>query len=461
MSLSVRWRLALWNALAFGALLVAFAALVYILARRDAVAAVDRKLQNSLDQFARDERNVDDPARLQHWIGEFWEHDQVACAVFDPDGKRRERTLELTSDALPDQPLPTGGGPSFATIAHPILQRQRVLTAPLPNDAKGRTVVLLASTAEADHSLAQLQVALFTAVPVIFVAAAGVSYLLAGRALAPVARLTEATRQITAERLADRLPVANPLDELGCLAATVNDLLARLEAAFSAQRQFTADASHELRTPLAVLRTEVEIALRKPPPPAEFPALLASLVEECDRLGKLTDQLLALARHDAQKSQFRREPVALNEVVAGVVESLRPLADAKGVNIRCEPGAAAPVVTGDADELGRAVTNLVENGVKYTPAGGSVAIRVGADDGMARVEVIDTGEGIPVGYLSKVFDRFYRVDKARSREQGGTGLGLSIARSVIEAHGGRVELKSELGRGTTATVTLPLATEPG
>jgi heavy metal sensor kinase len=459
MSVSIRWRLAIWNALAFGALLVAFAGLVYALAYREAVEAVDRKLTSCLDQFTRDERNVRDPERLRHWIGEFWEHEQVACAIFDASGKRLERTDELTPESLPDRPLAVGGGVTFTIVEHPVLQRQRVLSTSLPHDTTGKTVVLLASMAEADHSLAHLQVALFTAVPVIFIAAAGLSYLLAGRTLSPVARLTEATRRITAERLADRLPVANPQDELGRLATTVNDLLTRLEAAFAEQRRFTADASHELRTPLAVLRAEVEVALRNPPPAAEFPRLLASLVEECDRLGKLTEQLLALARQDAEKSPQRWEPLNLAALVTEVVDNLRPLANARAVNLQVEAG-AAPIV-GDPDGLRRAFTNLVENGLKYTHSGGSVVIHVGVAAGFATVKVTDTGEGIPAEHLPRVFDRFYRVDKARSREQGGSGLGLSIARGVIDAHGGRVELISEFGRGTTATVTLPLAATPG
>jgi heavy metal sensor kinase len=283
-----------------------------------------------------------------------------------------------------------------------------------------------------------------------------VAYLLAGRALAPMTRLTEATRRITADRLGDRLPVARPGDELGRLTATINDLIARLGRAFAELKRFTADASHELRTPLAVLRAEIEVALRAPPAPAEVPALLASLLEECERLGKLIDQLLTLARQDAGEARPVREPVDLATLLAGVVQDLRPLAEAKGIAFRFEPTDAPPVVAGDPDGLRRAFANLVENAAKYTPPGGAVVVRVGAADGAARVEVADTGEGIPAEHLPRVFDRFYRVDKARSREQGGTGLGLSIVRGIVTAHGGTVELVSTVGRGTTALVVLPL-----
>jgi heavy metal sensor kinase len=456
MRLTIRWRLALWNALAFGVLLVTFAVLVYGLAHRAAVGAVDRKLQGALDQLARDERTIRDPEQLQHWVGEFWEHDQVACAVFDPAGKRVLRTEELTADALPESP---GAGSGFATVTRPVIGRQRVLTAPLPHASDGRTVVLLASTAEADRALGQLRVALFTAVPAALAAAAAAAFLLAGRALAPMAHVTEATRRITADRLGERLPVPNPGDELGRLAATVNDMLGRLERAFAEMRRFTADASHELRTPLAVLRAEVEVAQGKPLSPDEVRELLASVLEECDRLARLTDQLLTLARQDAGTAPPAREPVDVAEVTAAVVEDLRPLAEAKGLVLRVEvdPARDGRVVLGDPGQLRQAVVNLIDNAVKYTPEGGSVTVSVGSAPGGVAVTVTDTGEGIPAEHLPRVFDRFYRVDKARSREMGGTGLGLAIVKGIIETHGGRVELTSEVGRGTVCTVTLPPA----
>jgi heavy metal sensor kinase len=456
MSLTIRWRLTLWNALAFGVLLVAFAGLVYGLAYREAVGAVDRKLQGAMDQLARDERNVRDPDRLRHWVGEFWEHDQVGCAVYDTAGRPLLRTEELTADALPETPEAAG----FATVARPVLGRQRVLTAPLPHTGDGRTVVLLASTAEADHSLAHLRIALFTAVPVIFIAAAVAAYLLAGRALAPMARVTDATRRITADRLGERLPVPNPGDELGRLAATVNDMLARLERAFAEMRRFTADASHELRTPLTVLRAEAEVAQGKNLSPDEVRELLGSVLEECDRLTRLTDQLLTLARQDAGTAPREREPVDVTGLVSAVVEDLRPLAEAKGQTLRLEVGPAQDgrVVAGDPGQLRQALVNLIDNAVKYTPEGGTIEVRVAAADaGGVAVTVADTGEGIPAEHLPRVFDRFYRADKARSREMGGTGLGLAIVKGIVEGHGGRVELTSEVGRGTVCTVTLPSA----
>jgi heavy metal sensor kinase len=285
--------------------------------------------------------------------------------------------------------------------------------------------------------------------------AVGGGYFLARRALAPVSLLRRRTDEITADRLDRRLPVPNPRDELGLLAGTINEMIARLERSFAEVRRFTADASHELRTPLAVIRSEAEIALGRNSVPPEQQARLGSILEECDRLARLTDQLLALAREDAGVSRQAHKRLDLAALAAGTAETMRPLAEAGGV--RLHAGSTLPVwVEGDEARLRQVFFNLLDNAIKYTPGGGEVEVRVGAADGRAVATVRDTGEGIPAEHLPRVFDRFYRVDRARSRERGGTGLGLSIARSVVTAHGGSIELDSAPGRGTTARVLLPL-----
>jgi heavy metal sensor kinase len=316
-------------------------------------------------------------------------------------------------------------------------------------------VVLTASLAETDRTMAQLRTVLVTTVPVVLLAAAGVAYLLATRALAPVSALVREARSITAQSLDRRLPVANPHDELGRLAATVNDMVGRLERSFAEMRRFTADASHELRTPLAVIRAEAESALGRSGDD-EVQQMLGSALEECDRLARLTDQLLTLARQDAGLLEQRSDPVNLAELTAGVVETLRPLADAKGVTLAVEAGAPAAetLTSGDPDRLRQVLLNVLDNALKHTAAG-SVTARVKAAGPTVAVEVRDTGEGIPPEHLPHVFERFYRVDRARTREDGSTGLGLSIARSIVEAHGGRIELTSTRGEGTTCVISLP------
>ena len=455
MRLTVRQRLTAWNTLALAVLLLGLAGLVYGLQARALVAGVDRSLRSATGQLDRDVRVATDPGRLRYAIDELWEHERVACVVYAPDGSVLARTEELAADAVPPPPGPAGTG-RFDSARLPVVGRQRLLTVPLPHATDGRTAVLMAGLAETDRTLAGLRATLLTAVPVMLAAAAVVAYGLAGRALAPVGAITRATNAITADALDRRLPVGNPHDELGRLSATVNAMIERLERSFAETRRFTADASHELRTPLAVLRAEIETSLARPLGPGEQEALVGSLLEECDRLGRLIDQLLTLARQDAGGTVKRTERVAVGELVRGVAETLRPLAEAKGlaltVEVAAPPGADA--VRGDPAELPRAFVNVLDNAVKYTAAG-SVTVRVTVSGDAVSVAVRDTGEGIPEGDLPRVFDRFYRVDKARSRELGGTGLGLSIARGVVAAHGGTIELSSTVGAGTVCTITLP------
>ena len=310
----------------------------------------------------------------------------------------------------------------------------------------------MVSTAEANHILEMLRTVLFVSVPMMLVLAGGAAYWLAGRALAPVSALDRATRNITAQSLDQRLAVANPNDELGRLTATINDMLARLERSFVEMRRFTADASHELRTPLAVMRVEVEQALAKPLAHDQVQEVLVSVLEECDRLTKLTEQLLALARRDAKSAMQRHETIEMDALVAGVVETLRPLAEAKELALQCSGVKAC--VRGDPDQLRQALINLIDNAIKYT-ANGSVRVSVEECEDAVVVRIVDTGEGIAAEHLPRVFERFYRVDKARAREMGGTGLGLSIARSIVEAQRGAIEIASETGRGTVCTIRLP------
>ncbi len=221
-------------------------------------------------------------------------------------------------------------------------------------------------------------------------------------------------------------------------------------------RRFTADASHELRTPLTAIRTETEVALHRAPVTAEQRQLLGSILEECERLTKLTDQLLTLAREDAAGAPAAREAVDLAALVGGSVETMRALAEVRGQRLQASLSGSV-WVRGDGARLRQVFYNALDNAIKYTPEGGAIVVRVEARAAEAVVTVTDTGEGIPPEHLPRVFERFYRVDKARSREQGGTGLGLSIARSIVAAHGGRIEVASATGKGTTCTVTLPLA----
>jgi signal transduction histidine kinase len=232
-------------------------------------------------------------------------------------------------------------------------------------------------------------------------------------------------------------------------------MIGRLERSFNEIRRFTADASHELRTPLTAIRTETEVALRKSLNPDECRQLLASILEECERLTRLTDQLLMLSREDTAASQAR-EPVDLFAVAQNVAETLRPLADTKSLQLSVNIPASL-IIHGDEARLRQVLFNLLDNAVKYTPEGGRIEVLGSTQDHVAAITVQDSGAGIPPEHLPHVFERFYRVDKARTRVEGGTGLGLSIVESIVKAHGGEIELTSTPGKGTTCKVLLPEA----
>jgi heavy metal sensor kinase len=460
MGLSIRWRLTLWNTAVLAAVLLGFAALVYGLLARALYGQVDRALLAEFAELGRGGPSAGDARRwLEHWIAEAKEHENVFCVVYGEGGAVYARTEELPAVAVPPSPAGGAGGPRIRGVTLHPLGRQRALEGGLRLGGQEFTVVLLAPLEEADQELGRLLGALLLAVPAALALAAASGYLLARHSLAPVDQLRRSTEEVSAARLDRRLPVPNAHDELGRMAQTINAMIARLERSFAEVRRFTADASHELRTPLAAIRTEAEVALARPMSVEEHRQLLGSVLEECARLTRLTEQLLALAREDAGAAGASTTAVDLAGLVRDVAEAMTPLAEAKGLRVCVVPGGVVEV-RGDAARLRQVFFNVVDNAIKYTPEGGTVTVRTGRDARGAVVTVTDTGVGIPPEHLPHVLDRFYRVDKARSREQGGTGLGLSIAQGIVSAHGGRIELESAPGRGTTCTVALPAGHRP-
>jgi heavy metal sensor kinase len=296
------------------------------------------------------------------------------------------------------------------------------------------------------------------AIPLTLLLAVAVGLFLAGRALDPIDRITRTADQIGAENLSRRLDLPPSADEVGRLAATFDRMLDRLDRAFRRQRQFTADASHELRTPLAMLISQAEVALGRRRTASEYQRVLAGVRDDARRMDQLLGELLTLARADAGQELLMREPLDLGDLTTDVVAAMEPLARARGVELRLGPIEAVEV-QGDQTRLTQLLVNLVDNGLKYTPAGGPVTVSVERQDGTAVIQVADGGVGIASEHLPHVFERFYRVDAARSRAEGGAGLGLTIGRWIAEAHGGTIRADSELGRGSTFTVHLPLAIE--
>jgi heavy metal sensor kinase len=280
-------------------------------------------------------------------------------------------------------------------------------------------------------------------------------WLLARRALRPVDRMTEAARRISAEHLDERVHTTGTGDELDRLAATLNDMLGRLDVTFRQIRQFSADASHELQTPLTVLQGEIEVALRAPRTPDEYRRVLTSALEESGRIARLVEGLLLLSRADAGVLRMDHQPVDLARLVTEVCEHSQVLAKARGVTL--DLGPLTPMtIQGDHQHLRRLLLNLVDNGLKYTLAGGRVTLALHQDGAWAVLRVADTGIGLAPEEQERIFQRFYRAPVAVSRGEEGSGLGLCIARSIVEAHGGYVQVESAEGHGSIFTVCLPL-----
>jgi len=280
-------------------------------------------------------------------------------------------------------------------------------------------------------------------------------YLLAKNSLRPVDDIVTQARKISAENLDLTIPVRNPRDEIGRLGTTINEMTTRLHESFAHVRQFSADASHELRTPLTIMRGEIELALRNPKTQEEYRGVLESALEEIMRMTAIIDNLLVLAKADQGSYHADFSEVNLRELLQELYEDSEVLAERKHIHVALRETAGLTIV-GDRLRLRQLILNLIDNAIKYTPQGGTVTLALGQDNGSARIEVSDTGIGIPPEEQAKIFDRFYRVDKARSRELGGSGLGLSIAKWIAELHRGTIAVKSNPHEGSTFTVFLPL-----
>jgi heavy metal sensor kinase len=293
--------------------------------------------------------------------------------------------------------------------------------------------------------------------PLVLGATGLTGYALARRALSPIELMVRLAREITPDNLHARLPDDNAYDELGQLARVFNDTLARLEQAFAQLRRFTSDASHELRTPLAMIRSVGEVGLQKDGTRAEYRDIVGSMLEEVNRLTSLIDNLLTISRGDSGHLQLHQTTVPVMELAREAAGLLEILAEEKALRIVLQ-GEEGAQVEGDHLFLRQALVNILHNAVKYSPVGDLIALRVHIDTAnQVAIEIQDNGPGIPIEDQARVFDRFYRVDKARWRESGGTGLGLSIAKWAVEVHRGNVGLHSDPDHGCTFRITLPLS----
>jgi len=304
--------------------------------------------------------------------------------------------------------------------------------------------------------LTRLLFSLLLGVPVVALVAVGGGLLLVGRALAPVVQIAQSAEQISLHNLNERLLVTKTGDELEHLSLALNRMIVRLSEALEHNRRFLADASHELRTPLAALRGEMESVVEQTRTLPELSDRAGSALEEVDRLARIVDALFAISRLDAGESQQEWSRFDLAALAASTTEQMSLLAVDKGIAVACNVQGKV-TVEGDRSRIKQVVVNLLDNAIKYTPSRGTIDLNICSHDGKAVIEVVDHGIGIPASALPHIFERFFRVDKARSRDAGGAGLGLAIVKSICAAHGGKVDVESAEGKGSRFRVELPLA----
>lgn len=459
--LNVRLGLTLWYAGVLAVALLAYAGGVFLYLRHNLLAQIDHGLREDVE--AAQQHLAPAKAEGVRWVVADEDEEELEGPRWVDVWTASGRLVHHSAPAgWPALPTPAGLAQvrrrGSASMSIPGGIRVRELTESF--SVRGVPVVIRVARLETqvDRQLGDFLLVLLLGVPVAVLGAGIGGYLLARRALAPVDRMAGQARRITADRLSERLPVVNPDDELGRLATVFNETLGRLERSFEELRRFTADASHELRTPLTALRSVGEVGLRTHRDPEEYRQIIGSMLEEAERLGGLVDSLLMLSRADAGQVPLRRADVDLGEAAREVAQQWSVLAEEKGQALTVEVSGPVPARV-DRVVFRQALVNLVDNAIKHSPEGAAITVTAAVGPAGPTVAVSDTGPGIPEEHRDHIFDRFYRVDKGRSRQLGGTGLGLAIARWAVEAHGGRLTFAPRPGGGSTFRITLPPAGE--
>jgi len=447
---TLRVRFALWTSGLFLAVLIIFSVYVYGSMTRGLSAAIDNSLTLNASQVA---------AGLNIENSKLILSDSLIEDPENADLRGRGFTIRILSpqgqpfqEFGPYRGLPVSLDQSFTTYTDPASNTTvRIYNQLVYDNNQFVAIVQVAqSLDDMQDTLERLLVTLLVSVPIL-VTIAGVSgYFLAARALAPIDQITLTARRISAEDLSARLNIPVTDDEVGRLAETFDDMLARLDDSFQRERQFTNDASHELRTPLSAMQAILGVIREKRRKPEEYEQALDDLTEETDRLRTLVENLLRLAREN-KHSHNLHEMINLSTLLKDVTDSLRPLAETKSLSLACETPENLTML-GDSDELIRLFVNLLDNAIKYTEHG-KITVTAQKDEKDITVNVKDTGIGISPEHLPHIFDRFYRVDE--SRVMRGAGLGLAIAQEIARAHGGTIEARSTVGQGTTFTAYLP------
>ncbi len=480
---SLRFKLTLWYVLILGILLISFSSFLYFTLSQSLHRDVDNKLRSLAELIASESSsplskfgfgNIDEALETSmnlKPIGKF-------IQVLDESGNIGRKSDNLKNVQLPISlnalKNASKGLINFETNRSIGNTPLRIITFPvIENNHVTKIVQIASSLEEVEDALNKLFLILIITVPLALMVASLGGQFLAHKALKPVDNITQTARIITSQNLNQRINPPKVKDEIARLIETFNEMISRLDQSFRQMKQFSSDASHELKTPLTILKGEVEVTLRKERSPQEYQQTLKSNLEEINRMSQIVGDLLILSKADTGEIRLNKEDINLTEILNEVVAQMDMLAKSKKLSLSASNHCPEIRILGDALRLRELFINLIENGIKYTEEGGSVHITLqkeypplGRDQSdwiegekreCVKIIVSDTGIGIAKEDQERIFDRFFRVDKARSREQGGSGLGLSICKWIVEAHQGEIKVASELGKGSSFIVKLPLS----
>ncbi len=462
--LSIGVRLTLWYLAIFALGELVFGVGMWFILRQNLYDMVDDDLESQVDDlksFLGSQKKDASIAKLREEVNETYsiEHSGEYLAVYVETGELVYRSAFL--QAHPQMLVPPDQIKQARSrnqkLGH---QRFRFLYETLAVNGHVFTVEMGLPSDDAVGTLHLFRYYLLMFAPLLLLIAAGVGYWMSRRALSPVDALVRSAREVSGTNLSSRLQKLETGDELQRLSDTLNEMLDRIETAFLRVTQFTADASHELRTPVSLIRTEAELALRRSRGEAEYKESLRHILLEAERTTGLIEQLLALARADSGGETLHMQPLDLGQALRSMVDSWQQVAIIRDLQFSAKMNKDDALVLGDETMLRRLIDILLDNAFKYTPSPGTVSLRLEQHEDAIAIAVQDSGVGIAKEEQSKIFERFYRVDQARSRGRGGTGLGLAIAHWIVTQHHGSIRVESQPGQGATFRVELPKIAAP-
>lgn len=464
---SFGWKLTLWNVSLILLFVIAFSLYLYRRLETQLYKEGDIFLTDELNEFNQYAlENLDELPLIQEQIKEessaIRKHYQMYYGLLDPDGQIILQSSEFQPPLQKIQAkiktsLKETDVNEYKIIDGKDVYKVRVVTLPIKREDDTIYYVQVGmNLARIEKTLMHYRQNILYALPVILIFSLTGGYFLTRRNLKPISQMAQTTNRITISNLSERLPIRGTGDELDGLSKTFNQMINRLDQAYQKLSQFSADAAHELRTPITALIGEIEVALAQRRSPEDYCNLLSSNLEELTRLMRLVNNLLLLSQDEEPDKAKKNELINLNEIVRDIAELFNPVAGDSDITLKMAVSPEPLFVFGDKWRIEQLISNLIDNAIRYNHSGGSVDIFLTKLDGNAQLIVNDTGIGISKSDQTKIFDRFYRVETSRSRSSGGSGLGLNIAESIVQSHLGNISVTSQIGKGSTFTINLPL-----